>query len=143
MVGRIRHLASTSLLDGCSFESLLVLCYPQDDSGKVNSTLGGVLRTAQFVKDFNLSAAPPSSANTRWKSIFQIKMPPFPPKRLSATPRSFEIRRGTISFGMISLTFLIHISLSSGYTGPFLCHYPKAHLGRVRKTVSKASLIPK
>lgn len=49
---------------GLLFESLLKLCYPTNDAGDRNCTLGGVLHTGQFLRDFSLAIAPPSSANT-------------------------------------------------------------------------------
>ncbi len=47
---------------GLLFESLLKLCYPMNDAGNRNRTLGAVLNTGQFQRDFSLATAPPCSA---------------------------------------------------------------------------------
>lgn len=49
---------------GLLFESLLKLCYPQNDRGGRNRTLGDVLWTTEFQRDFALTTAPASSART-------------------------------------------------------------------------------
>jgi len=49
---------------GLLFESLLKHCYPTNDTGGRNHTLGDVLRTPRFLQDFSLANVPPGSAQT-------------------------------------------------------------------------------
>ncbi len=50
---------------GLLFESLLKLCYPRNDAGTKNKTLGDVLRkTSEFERDFGLGPNLESSAQT-------------------------------------------------------------------------------
>ena len=49
---------------GLLFESLLKRCYPTNDKGERNRTLSGILKTQQFLQDFNLQQPPDGSAES-------------------------------------------------------------------------------
>jgi hypothetical protein len=49
---------------GLIFESLLKRYYPTNDDGRRNSTLGEILHTQQFLRDFSLAQPPNTSASS-------------------------------------------------------------------------------
>jgi hypothetical protein len=57
---------------GLLFESLLKQCYPTNDRGETNETLGGILKTTSFLNDFFAGRSPFRRGDTSARSLAEI-----------------------------------------------------------------------